>query len=77
MSDVPSRITVDSEILGGKPAVRGTRIPVSLILELLAAGKSEDDVLQEYPTLKREDIRASLDYASRILRDEEIIPIET
>jgi uncharacterized protein (DUF433 family) len=57
------RISVDPEILAGKPVIRGTRLAVELILELLAAGQSEQDVLQEYPGLTREDILACLAYA--------------
>ncbi|MCL4519043.1 MAG: DUF433 domain-containing protein [Thaumarchaeota archaeon] len=76
MSDDLARVVLDTEILGGKPVIKGTRIPVHLILELLASGMTEEEILGEYPTLKREDIRASLAYASKILREEEIIPIE-
>jgi len=76
MADDLERISLDREVMGGKPVIKGTRIPVYLILELLASGMSELDVMKEYPSLKRKDIRASLAYASRILREEEIIPIE-
>lgn len=75
MVDDLERIAVNTEILGGKPVVKGTRIPVYLILELLASGMSEEDVLKEYPSLKVNDIRACLSYASKILLQEEIIPI--
>jgi uncharacterized protein (DUF433 family) len=71
------RISLDRDILAGKPVIKGTRIPVYLILELLASGMSQEEVLKEYPTLKREDIRACLAYASKIVREEEIIPIGT
>jgi uncharacterized protein (DUF433 family) len=71
------RIILDMNILAGKPIVKGTRIPVYLILELLASGMTQEDVLEEYSTLKREDIRACLSYASKIVREEEIIPIGT
>ncbi len=54
------RIVVDPEILAGKPVVRGTRLAVEFILELLAAGQSENELLANYPGLKREDILASL-----------------
>ena len=60
----PERIIVDAEILAGKPAIRGTRIAVELILELLAAGQSENEILANYPGLTREDILACLAYAS-------------
>jgi len=59
------RIVINPEVLSGKPVIKGTRIPVYLILELLAAGMSMDDVLREYPELTREDIQAALEYASR------------
>ena len=68
------RIKIGKEILGGKPVVKGTRIPVYLILELLASGMSEEDIMKEYPTLKREDIRACLSYASKIVREERSFP---
>jgi len=64
MSD---RVTVSPDVCNGKPVVRGTRITVQTVLEFLAAGDSVDDVLQEYPTLQREDVQACLDYASRVM----------
>ena len=69
------RITIDQRVLGGKPIIKGTRIPVYLILELLASGMSEKEVLKEYPELSPEDIKAALQYASKLLRQEEVIPI--
>lgn len=54
------RIVVDPQILAGKPAIRGTRLAVEFILELLAAGESESDILANYPGLTREDILACL-----------------
>ena len=74
MADIQARIVSEIKILGGKPVVKGTRIPVYLVIELLAAGMTEAEIMNEYPTLNREDIRACLQYASRILREEEIIP---
>jgi len=70
------RIVMDAEVLSGKPVIKGTRIPVYLILELLAAEMSVDDVLKEYPELTREDIRAALEYASKILKHETVVPLE-
>jgi uncharacterized protein (DUF433 family) len=58
------RIVIDSEVLSGKPVIKGTRIPVYLIIELLGNGLSETEVLYQYPTLKKEDIKAALLYAS-------------
>ena len=56
-------ITSDPEILRGKPRLKGTRIPASLILGYLAAGKTAEDVTAEFPDLTREEIAACLDYA--------------
>ncbi|THF84336.1 DUF433 domain-containing protein [Deinococcus sp. KSM4-11] len=61
------RIVIDSNICNGRPTVRVTRITAQTIVEFLAAGNSVDDVLDEYPTLTREDILACLAYSSRLL----------
>lgn len=61
------RITIEPDVCNGKPVIRGTRITAQTILEFLAAGDSMDDVLEEYPSLKREDIQACLEYASKLL----------
>jgi len=74
--DLLERIVVDPKVMVGKPVVKGTRIPVYLILELLAAGLSVDDVLGEYPELTREDIQAALEYASKVLQHEIVVPLE-
>ncbi|MGH2615141.1 MAG: DUF433 domain-containing protein [Thermomicrobiales bacterium] len=66
-----NRITVDPDILVGKPVITGTRIPVSLILNLLAHEYTFDRVIQAYPILTAEDIRAAIAYAgARLDRDE-------
>lgn len=62
--DYRDRIVLDPEIRFGKPTVRGTRITVGDVLSYLAAYDSEDDVLAEFPSLTREDIRACLAYAA-------------
>ena len=64
------RITTDPKVLVGKPVIRGTRIPVYLILELLAAGSDRKEILENYPQLKDEDITAAIEYASEVLRGE-------
>lgn len=61
------RITIDPTICNGRPTIRGTRITVQTILEFLGAGDSIDDLLIAYPSLKREDILASLRYSSRLM----------
>ena len=66
------RITVDPEICGGKPCIRGLRFPVSRLLGLLAAGESQDSILTSFPYLEREDIREALYYAA-FLADEQVI----
>lgn len=72
---VSDRIVVDREILAGKPVIRGTRIAVELILELLAAGQSENEILANYPGLTREDILACLAYASYLAHEYKAYPI--
>ena len=69
------RIAVDPEILAGKPVIRGTRLAVEFILELLAAGQSEDDLMTSYPGLTREDILACLAYASYLAHEYKAYPI--
>jgi len=60
-------IAISPDVCNGKPVVHGTGITVQTVLEFLAAGDSVEDVLAEYPTLKREDVQACLDYASRVI----------
>jgi uncharacterized protein (DUF433 family) len=60
------RITIDPDICNGRAVIRGTRITVHTVLGFLAAGDSVDEVLEEYPALKRDDILACLDYASKL-----------
>ncbi len=70
----PDRIVADPDILAGKPVIRGTRIAVELILELLAAGQSEKEILANYPGLTREDILASLAYARYLAHEYKAYP---
>lgn len=58
-----SRIILDASVLAGKPVIRGTRIPVDLVLDLLASGWDASQITQEYPGLFREDILACIRYA--------------
>jgi uncharacterized protein (DUF433 family) len=74
VSDLLARISIDPAICGGKPCIRGTRIWVSLILDLLASGMSEADVRAEYPQLSREDILAAIAYGAEAAR-EQVIPV--
>jgi uncharacterized protein (DUF433 family) len=68
-------IHADPEILGGKPVVRGTRLAVELILELLAAGVPEQQILADYPGLTREDVLACIAYASYLAHEYKAYPI--
>ena len=61
--DLLERITVDPRIMVGKPVIRGTRIPVSLILKMLGQGISTEDILREYPRLEKVDIEVAISYA--------------
>jgi uncharacterized protein (DUF433 family) len=69
------RIVVDPEILAGKPVIRGSRLAVEFILELLAAGQSEQDLLTSYPGLTHDDILACLSYASYLAHEYKAYPI--
>jgi len=67
-----SRIILDPLVLTGKPVIRGTRISVDVILELLASAWNESSILKEYPGLEHEDILACIRYAQEIVRDERV-----
>ena len=69
MEQLLERISVDPAVAFGKPCIKGTRIWVSLILDFLAEGSSEQDILREYPQLVAADIRAALAYAAEIARE--------
>jgi len=74
MNDWKNRITLDPDILQGKPVIKGTRISIQHILELLANGWTEQTILENYPQLKKEDIQSALRYATDILKDETVYP---
>lgn len=67
------RIVFDPKILGGKPILKGTRIAVEFVLELLASGMTTDEIVREYPHLTKQDIRAVLSYAAAVVKREEVI----
>ena len=69
------RIVVDPEVMAGKPVIRGTRLAVEFVLELLAAGQSENELLTNYPGLTREDVLACLFYASYLAHEYKAYPI--
>lgn len=63
------RITVDPSVCHGKACIKGTRIMVSVVLDNLAAGVKEDEILKSYPSLKEEDIHAAISYAAELARE--------
>jgi len=69
MNPLLSRISVDPEVCFGKPCIRGTRIWVSLLLDILAAGRSVEELLEQYPQLIREDILAAIAYGAEMSRE--------
>jgi len=71
------RIETNPEIMSGKPVIRGTRIPVELLVKMLAQGMTTADILKEYPHVTNEDIQAALLYAAESLEDTEVFPIES
>ena len=71
------RIIADPKILAGKPVIRGTRIPVYLVLNLLAKGKTAREIVLDYPELTEEDIAAAIEYAAAHMKYEELRPLET
>ncbi len=58
------RITIDPAVMGGKPCIRGLRVTVGTIIGLMAAGRSEEEILEAYPYLEKEDLREALAYAA-------------
>ena len=72
VGELLDRVTVDPRVMAGKPVIRGTRITVDLILELLAAGMKPEEIAEDYK-ISVEDVRAALLYAAKILGREEII----
>ena len=70
------RIELNPAVLVGKPIVKGTRIAVDFVIELLADGWTEKVILEEYPGLTQADIRACLEYASERLKSERVYPLK-
>jgi uncharacterized protein (DUF433 family) len=74
--DWKERIIIDPKILVGKPVIKGTRLAVEFIVELMAQDWSESEILRNYPGITHEDIAACLMYATNILKAEKIYPFE-
>jgi len=71
------RIILDPKVLVGKPVIKGTRIAVELVIDLLGKGWTQEQILDSYPNLSADDIRACLAYASEVLRAERVYPLTT
>ena len=68
MDNLLSRITINPDICHGKPSIRNMRYPVEMILDLLSAGMTHEEILVDYPAMQEDDIRARLAYASRVIK---------
>ena len=75
-ADLLKRITVNPEVLGGRPIIRGMRISVELVLSLLAQGATWQDLLADYPDLEPEDIRACLAYAHAVIAHDSLDTVD-
>lgn len=70
MEEIADRIVIDPDVMVGKPVIKGTRIPVYLLVEFVANGMTDKEILAEYPQLRKEDLKAALLYASKCLERE-------
>ena len=70
-----NRIVIDPKRHGGEPCIKGTRVPVSIIVASIADGDTEEVLLASYPSLTREDIRAALKYAAEAVRENLLLPL--
>ncbi|HLA51533.1 MAG TPA: DUF433 domain-containing protein [Thermodesulfobacteriota bacterium] len=73
--ELSRRITVNSEVMVGKPTIRGLRITVEQILKALAGGVTVEELLEDYPELEKEDIQAALMYASELVNEEQVFAV--
>lgn len=73
--ELGKRIVVDSDVMTGKPIIKGTRIPVDAIIRRLAEGMTVEEILEDYPNLHLQDIKAALEYGAKVVSGEDIIPI--
>jgi uncharacterized protein (DUF433 family) len=70
IEEIADRIVIDPDVMVGKPVIKGTRIPVYLLVEFVANGMTDKEILVEYPQLRKEDLKAALLYASKCLERE-------
>lgn len=77
MNSLLERITINPQICHGKPVVRGLRYPVEMLLELMSAGMTTDEILADYEDLEREDLLAVLSYATKLSQVKRTEPVRT
>ncbi len=77
MNDSLERLTIDPQICHGNPVVRGLRYPVGMLLELMSAGMTNEEILADYEDLEREDLLAVLSYAARLSQVKRTEPVRT
>lgn len=70
-----TRIVVNPKIMIGKPIIKGTRIPVEAIIKRIAEGMTTDEILEDYPNITKDDIKAALKYAAKLISGEDILPL--
>ena len=74
--DLLSRVTVNPDVMVGKPTIRGLRITVDQILKAFAGGVNAQELLEDYPELEREDIQAALIYAAELVNEEQVFAVK-
>ncbi len=72
---VGERIVINTKVMVGKPVIRGTRIPVDAIIKRIADGMTTKEILEDYPNLTEEDIKAALEYSIELIRGEDVMPL--
>ncbi len=72
---INKRIVINPDVMVGKPIIKGTRIPVDTIVRLIANGMAQDEILEDYPNLKKEDIKAALEYVADVVEGEDVFPL--
>lgn len=72
-----NRIEINPKIMVGKPVIKGTRIPIYLIVNLVAQGLTFEEIIEDYPKLDKKDILAALQYAGNILSSEQLLPLSS
>ena len=70
-----NRIVINPKVMVGKPVIKGTRIPVYMVVKQIAQGMTVDEILEDYPRLTKEDIKAALLYCAEVVEDETILPV--